>query len=129
MIKKKVSDVPGVSMDKPGFAGMTARFALVKDDGMPHYAMRIMEFAPGGYTSLHAHLEEHEFYLIEGEGVLVYGDGQKTDIAAGDVFYTAPNEPHQIKNVGKNILRVVCTIPILDGGDGKSTTHQSVGRY
>jgi quercetin dioxygenase-like cupin family protein len=129
MIKKKASEVPGVAIDKPGFKGMTARFALTKDDNMPHYALRIMEFAPGGHTSLHGHLEEHEFYLIEGEGVLVYGDGQETSLSAGDIFYTAPHEQHQIKNAGTSVLRVVCTIPILAGGDGKSTTHQSGGTY
>lgn len=56
MIQKHYADIPGVPMKKPGFKGMTAHFALIRDDGMPHYALRIMEFAPGGYTSLHRHV-------------------------------------------------------------------------
>ncbi len=62
MIRKHETEVPATSIAPEGFRGMTARFALTKDDGCPRYAMRIMEFEPGGHTSLHAHAEEHEFY-------------------------------------------------------------------
>jgi quercetin dioxygenase-like cupin family protein len=129
MIKKAYADIPGMLMNKPGFQGMTARFALTRDDGMPNYALRIMEFAPGGHTSLHAHAEEHEFYFIEGEPAIVDGTGKETRLASGDVAYVAPHEVHQIRNVGKGVMRMVCTIPILEGGDGKATTQQSGGAY
>jgi quercetin dioxygenase-like cupin family protein len=129
MIRKSYADIPGVLMDKPGFNGMTARFALTRDDGMPRYALRIMEFAPGGHTSLHAHAEEHEFFFIEGEPAIVDGDGRETRLAPGDAVYTAPHEIHQIRNVGTAVMRMVCTIPILPGGDGKATTRQSGQNY
>lgn len=129
MIKKTFTEIPGVVMDKPGFNAMTAHFALTRDDGMPHYALRIMEFAPGGHTSLHGHLEEHEFYLVEGEALIVDGDGKQMPLLPGDVLYTAPNELHQIKNSGEKVMRLVCTIPILAGGDGKTTTQQTGVRY
>lgn len=129
MIRKTYAEIPGVAMDKPGFSGMTARFALTREDGMPHYALRIMEFAPGGHTSLHAHAEEHEFFFLEGEPAIVDSNGNETRLAAGDAVYTAPHEPHQIRNVGSTVMRMVCTIPILPGGDGKSTTQQSGEAY
>ncbi|MEJ2623007.1 MAG: cupin domain-containing protein [Pseudolabrys sp.] len=129
MIRKPTAQVPGVVMDKPGFQGMTARFVLTRDDGMPHYALRIMEFAPGGHTSLHAHAEEHEFFFLEGEPAIVDGEGRETRLAPGDAVYTAPHEAHQIRNVGATVMRMVCTIPILPGGDGKSTSQQSGGTY
>ncbi|MGO8760738.1 MAG: cupin domain-containing protein [Desulfobaccales bacterium] len=122
MFKKHYTEVPQTVIDKEGFEGMVARFALTKDDGCPHYAMRIMEFKPGGHTSLHAHQEEHEFYFLEGDGELLDGKGQKIPLRPGDLAYTAPNEAHQINNVGDTALRVLCTIPILPGGDGKATT-------
>lgn len=96
---------------------------------MPNYALRIMEFAPGGHTSLHAHAEEHEFYFIEGEPAIADGEGKETRLASGDVVYVAPHELHQIRNVGTGIMRMVCTIAILEGGDGKTTTQQSGGKY
>ncbi len=129
MIRKAYADIPGTLIDKPGFKGMTARFALTRDDGMPRYALRIMEFAPGGYTSLHAHAEEHEFYFIEGEPAIVDSAGKETRLASGDVVYVAPYEVHQIRNVGNGVMSMVCTVPILEGGDGKATAHPSGGRY
>ena len=101
---------------------MTARFALTKDQGCPRYAMRLMEFEPGGHTSMHAHPEEHEFYFLEGEPVVVDSEGKERRLNVGDFLYVLPNEPHQIKNAGETKMRVICTIPILPGGDGKNTT-------
>jgi len=129
MIKKTYASIPTVPMDKPGFKGMTARFALTRDDGMPNYALRLMEFEPGGHTSLHSHAEEHEFYFVEGDAAAVDGNGKETLLAAGDVLYTAPHEMHQLRNVGSGVMRVVCTVPLLEGGDGKATTQQRGGSY
>ncbi|MDC7786641.1 cupin domain-containing protein [Rhodoplanes sp. TEM] len=125
MIRKNVQDIPAVYVDKEGFNGMSARFALTKDDGCPNYAMRVMEFAPGGHTSLHSHLEEHEFFFPEGEPAIVDGNGKETRLKPGDLVYTAPNEVHQLRNLGASTMRVICTIPILPGGDGKSTRKGS----
>ena len=121
-----MKDMQVFNIDKEGFSGMSARWALTKDDGCPNYAMRVMEFAPGGHTSLHDHMEEHEFYFPEGEAAIVGKDGKEIRIQPGDFVYTAPNEVHQIKNLGKTPLRVICTIPILPGGDGK-VTHKGAG--
>ncbi len=129
MIRKTYVEIPAVPMNKPGFRGMTARFALTRDDGMPNYALRIMEFAPGGHTSLHSHAEEHEFYFIEGEPAIVDAEGTETQLASGDVPYVAPHEVHQIRNAGAGVMRMVCTIPIFEGGDGKATTQQSGVTY
>jgi quercetin dioxygenase-like cupin family protein len=126
VIRKNIKDIPVVAIDKDGFRGMTARWALTRDDGCPNYAMRVMEFAPGGHTSLHAHMEEHEFYFPEGEPAMVDGGGSDIRLHPGDVVYTAPNEAHQIRNLGTSPMRVICTIPILPGGDGNAT-HKGVG--
>lgn len=125
MIKKSLSDIPGTPITGSGFKNMTAHFALTKDDGMPHYALRIMEFGVGGCTSLHAHEEEHEFFFLEGEPGIVDGRGTLTRLKPGDAVYTAPDEMHQLVNLGDTTMRVVCTIPILPGGDGKATVRHA----
>lgn len=122
MICKHISEVPETKIDWKGYMGMTARFALTKDDGCPRYAMRVMEFEPGGHTSLHAHPEEHEVYFLEGEAAIVDGNGKETRLQVGDFVYMLPNELHQFKNVGSTRMKMVCTIPILPGGDGKNST-------
>jgi quercetin dioxygenase-like cupin family protein len=128
MLRKHFEDVPAIPITKEGFREMTARFALTKEDGCPNYAMRIMEFAPGGCTSLHAHPEEHEFFFLEGDAAIVGGCGTETRLQAGDFAYVRSNEPHQIRNLGATPVRVICTIPILPGGDGKSTIAQRSGK-
>lgn len=123
MILKHASDVTAVPMTKPGFSGMQARFLLTADDGCPRYAMRLMEIAPGGCTSLHGHKEEHEMFFLEGEGILVTDTpGNECTIRAGDALLLMPCELHQIRNTGTVMLKMICTVPLLSGKTGKETT-------
>lgn len=123
MLNKNFAEVPGTAINSPGFKGMTARFALTKDDGCPNYAMRVMEFSPGGHTSLHSHAEEHEFFFWQGQALCRDGQGGETRLGPGDLLYTAPFEAHQLVNASEGVMRVICTIPILAGGDGRTTTQ------
>lgn len=127
MVLKHLRDIQGAAITAEGFKGMTAYFALTKDDGCPRYAMRVMEFQPGGHTSLHSHEEEHEFFFWEGEALCRDGQGAETRLAPGDLLYIAPREAHQLVNAGPGVMRVICTIPILPGGDGKSSTPVQSG--
>ena len=81
-----------------------------------------MEFEVGGHTSLHGHPEEHEVYFLEGKAPMVDGNGKETRLRVGDFAYISPNELHQFKNVGSTKMKMICTIPIPPGGDGKNTT-------
>jgi quercetin dioxygenase-like cupin family protein len=121
MLLRHTQSVPAQPIEAPGCAAMTARFALTKTEGCPRYAMRLIEFGPGGQTSRHAHAEEHEFYFLEGEGAIVDAEGLETRILAGDFVYVPPHEVHQLKNTGASPLKVLCTIPILGDGDGRRT--------
>jgi len=123
MFVKTASQVEGVTINHKGFAGFTARYLIAKEDGAVHYAMRMMEIEPGGHTSVHSHPEEHEFYFLEGDAALVDEQGVEHAIKPGDCAYTAADEIHQIKNTGITLLKLVCTIPILPGGDGKSSVN------
>jgi quercetin dioxygenase-like cupin family protein len=120
MLLKHASESTAEPMIKPGFSGMQARFLLTADDGCPRYALRLMEFAPGGHCSFHNHKEEHEIYIIEGEGVL--RTGSECAIRAGDAILLMPCEFHQIRNTGTGMLKMICTVPLLPGKTGKETT-------
>ena len=122
MILKHASDVSPVSITTPGFSGFQARFLLTADDGCPRYAMRLMEIAPGGCTSFHHHKEEHEMYFLVGEGVLVTDKGDECRVRAGDALLLMPCELHQIRNTGAGMLKMICTVPLLPGKNGKETT-------
>lgn len=121
MILKHTSDVPAVPITRPGFTGFQARYLLTADDGCPRYAMRLMEIAPGGCTSFHDHREEHEIYLLEGDGILRTERGEQK-IRAGDVLLLMPCERHQIRNTGAGVFRMICTVPLFPGKTGRETT-------
>lgn len=121
MLIKSSNKVERITIKREGFVGAYVRYLLVKDDGCPNYAMRLMEFDPKGHTSYHGHEEEHEFYFLEGNGVLVDDSGVEHAVNPGDAVFVPPTHKHQIINKGNTTLRVICTIPILEGGDGKIT--------
>jgi quercetin dioxygenase-like cupin family protein len=122
MLLKHSSDVPAVPITKPGFSNFTAKYLICKPDGAPRYAMRLMEFGPGGCTSYHNHKEEHEMYFLEGTGVLLLEGGKEVAVKAGDALLLMPCESHQIRNTGPGPLRMICTVPLFEGKDGKETT-------
>jgi quercetin dioxygenase-like cupin family protein len=128
MIKKHFTDVETIESKKEGFKGMQQRFLWSKDDGCPHFAMRLMEFDPHGQTSYHAHNEEHEFFFLEGEPAFVDAEGNELRLKVGDTIYVPSDEPHQIKNMGDTVMKMLCTIPILPGGDGKSPAPRPDGK-
>ncbi|MBN1166843.1 MAG: cupin domain-containing protein [Methanospirillaceae archaeon] len=59
-----------------------------------------MESAPGGYTFCHKHKEEHELYILEGEGILLTEKEGEQTIRPGDAILVMPCELHQMKNTG-----------------------------
>jgi len=122
MIHKHADDVPAEEITMPGVSGMHARFLLTADDGCPRYALRLMEFARGGFSAWHCHKEEHEVYILEGEGVIVGEDKEKTSLRAGDAIYVLPGEYHMFMNTGEGMMKMICTVPIFPGMNGKGTT-------
>ena len=121
MIIKHYDKTEKQDIKKEGFQGLRAYFCLAKDDGCPRFALRVMEFEPYGCTSLHSHPEEHEVFILEGHGGYIDENGQEHKLIPGDVIYVLPEEKHQFKNLGDTIMRMICVIPILPGGDGKQT--------
>ncbi|MDX9872881.1 MAG: cupin domain-containing protein [Clostridia bacterium] len=119
---KKPLDFSKDIKNSDGFKGMTANWLWTTDDGIGNFAMRLMEFEPGGHTSFHAHLEEHQFYFLEGEPAVIDSQGKETRLSPGDTLYFEPSESHQVKNIGTTKMSMICMIPILPGADGKKTT-------
>jgi quercetin dioxygenase-like cupin family protein len=128
MIKKHYMDTETIINTNEGFKGMNQRFVWTKSDGCPNFAMRVMEFEPHGHTSYHEHKEEHEFFFLEGEPAFVDADGEETRLKVGDTVYVPPDEPHQLKNLGDTVMKVLCMIPILEGGDGKAPAPRTDGK-
>ncbi|WP_170287428.1 cupin domain-containing protein [Halioglobus maricola] len=89
-----------------GFSASAARFGDLL--GMERMGCSIVELAPGekGWP-FHLHYGEEElFVVIEGTGLMRYGDGEHS-IGPGDVLFTPPGEgtAHQIINNSSAPLR------------------------
>lgn len=110
MIVRDYNDVQQDDVEVEGAAGVKIRWIITKDDGAPNFAAREFELAPGGRTPFHAHDWEHEVFILEGEGVVVGEEGE-FPLEAGTVVFVPPNEKHNFKNTGAEVLRFLCVVP------------------
>jgi quercetin dioxygenase-like cupin family protein len=107
MKKKSLVEVKPFDAKKEGFKGHSARYLWTVEDGVENFAMRVMEFEPGGHTSFHSHQEEHEIFFLEGKAAYVDEKKQETLLSVGDSIFVSQDEPHQFKNVGEGRLRMI----------------------
>ena len=94
--------------------GVVMRIVAGPAEGAPTFVMRIFEIEPGCGTPHHAHDWEHEMFVVEGHGVFKSGNTERP-LGEGDVITVLSNEQHSILNAGKDMLRVICVVPLVDG--------------
>jgi len=96
------SDAPGVTI---------RRLIDEEFDGAPYYNLRMIEIAPGGHTPEHAHDNEHENFVLDGAGEVLY-DGEFHPVGPGDVVFIPPKSVHQYRNGGPDTFRFLCGVPV-----------------
>jgi quercetin dioxygenase-like cupin family protein/uncharacterized protein YqgV (UPF0045/DUF77 family) len=94
-----------------GMPGVTIRWLWAGPDGAPTFALRLFEMQPDAATPYHIHPHEHEVYILSGQARL-RGDLQEHSLGPGDTALVLPNEPHQFVNIGTDMLRFLCAIPV-----------------
>jgi quercetin dioxygenase-like cupin family protein len=94
--------------------GVTMRVVAGTAEGAPTFVMRVFEVQPGSATPFHAHAWEHEVYVLTGKGVVRSG-GRETALAEGDAVTVLPNEQHSFLNAGKDMFRMICVVPLVNG--------------
>lgn len=63
--------------------------------------------ASGVELEPHTHKEDEEvYYILEGKGIMKIDDEER-QVGPGDAILTKKGSTHNIKNVGKNVLRIV----------------------
>ncbi|MEW6026645.1 MAG: cupin domain-containing protein [Planctomycetota bacterium] len=103
------NDVHLLPVNVEGAEGIKMRW-LISQKEAPNFAMRLFEVAPDGHTPLHTHQTEHEVFILEGQGELVYEKERKT-FKTGFVVYVEPDKLHQFRNTGPGTLKFLCMIP------------------
>ena len=94
--------------------GVTMRVVAGPDEKAPTFVMRVFEIEPGSGTPHHAHPWEHEMFVVKGQGTLKSGNTEKP-LQEGDAITVLADEPHGIFNTGKELLTVICVVPLVDG--------------
>ena len=83
---------------------------VVKPGQEIHFAIGLNEIQPGGGIEEHYHSNEtpyhHVYYVISGQIHAKVGDIEKT-VSGDTVIYSYSNVKHSIKNVGKDIAKVL----------------------
>jgi len=117
--------VESLPVEMEGAEGCRIRSLIGPDDGAPNFSMRHFEIAPGGHTPLHTHDNEHEVFVLEGQGVVMEGD-REHPLRSGTVAFVPPNQKHQFRNTGPGPLKFLCLIP-NPLGDVKDSCAGSCG--
>jgi quercetin dioxygenase-like cupin family protein len=113
MIAGRFDERPEKEVTKYGSTGTTVRWLINRDNGARTFAMRRFIVQPGGEIPIHEHEEDHEIYILSGEGIAFTPD-QEVTLEADMFLYVPPKEKHGYRNTGKNPLVFICLIPLLD---------------
>lgn len=115
MIIRDADEVPARQISADGARGLLFRMLIGEDQGAENFYMRRMDLAPGGCTPHHAHPWEHEIYVLAGAGEVLCqsddGGEQARPIRPGQVLYMPPDEKHQFRNTGDDVLKFLCLVP------------------
>jgi len=93
--------------------GVKVRWLITGETGAPNFAMRLFEMEPDGSTPRHTHPWEHEVFILSGTGAVLGEDGEEP-FGPGDVVFVPPDEEHQFRNTGDEVVRFLCMIPLQE---------------
>jgi quercetin dioxygenase-like cupin family protein len=107
-----LDDVADTEAHRPalGFFDMKARMLVDgTSEGTRSFTLGLGTFAPGtGCHALHRHSNADEFfYLWEGRGAHLTGDGLTHSLKAGELVYVPRNEWHGFQNTGPTPARAL----------------------
>ena len=94
----------------PDVTGVTIRWVIAKEDGAPHFALRVFEVQPGGATPHHRHWWEHEVFVLDGAGMVSTEEGD-FPLTPGTAVFVPGEVLHQFRNTGPGLLRYICLVP------------------
>lgn len=108
-----ITEAKSIVEEKVTTAGaekVTIRWLISQKDGAENFHMRLFTVAPGGKTPLHAHAWEHEVYILEGSGTLLY-EGEEKTFSRDYIIFVPAGKEHSFVNTGKADLEFLCIVP------------------
>jgi quercetin dioxygenase-like cupin family protein len=107
----RAKEIPAREVTTEGAEHVTIRWLVSKKDGAPGFQMRLFEVGPGGRTPLHTHEWEHEVYILEGTGTLIF-EGEEQPFRKGFFAFVPAGRIHSFVNTGKGKLTFLCIVPV-----------------
>jgi len=108
MYVTSVDKVEEKELKLEGAQGVKVKYLLNEDVGAKKVQLRLFIIDVGGYTPLEKHKHEHEVFILQGKAV-VRGGEKEVMVKEGDVIFIQSWELHQIRNVGDEKLKFLCT--------------------
>jgi quercetin dioxygenase-like cupin family protein len=114
MTECKIADarsVRALPVTVDGAESVTIRWLISERDGARRFQMRLFELGPGGRTPYHRHDWEHEVFIIEGSGKLLF-EGDERPFQRGYFIFVPEGSEHAFVNTGSVPLEFLCMIPV-----------------
>jgi len=109
MIIKKIEEVPVEILQEHG--GLKKQLLIGQEDGSREIIMRYFSIGPGAVSPFHAHGFPHLVFVQKGHGAVVDQEGRERALSPGMVLYIHDDEPHALKNPGKEPFEFLCLVP------------------
>lgn len=127
----KVTNYKGIELedvDVKGAKNTKIRWLIDERDKAPNFAMRMFEVEKDGNTPFHFHEWEHEVFVIQGEGKLVF-ESEEIPFKKWDVIFVDPNKKHQFVNTGNDKLRFLCIVPHKKSESQKTNKNTDINPF
>ena len=93
-----------------GVKNVTKKTLISEKDGAPNFALRLFELGVEGNTPYHKHPWEHEVFIVDGAGEIIFEDTSST-LSEGCAILVPGNKMHQFKNTGSRPFKFLCIVP------------------
>ncbi len=103
-------DVLPITMDNEMVKNVVGRVMIGKEDGAPHFCMRVFEMKKEGYTPRHTHDWEHGVFVHKGAGEVFIKDTWHS-LSPGFAIFVPTNVEYQFRNNSDEPFTFVCLVP------------------
>ena len=104
-----VKDYREAPSEPGGADGLTVRWVINASQGATNFAMRVFELEPGIESPFHTHENEHEAFVLAGNGEIETNDNTEK-LAEGSAIFIPAYENHRFRNTGMDVLRIIDVI-------------------
>ena len=109
-----VEEVEAHEVDAEGAVAVRIQWLIGKEEA-PTFATRRFTLGAGGHTPFHSHGWEHEVFVLQGRGALLFGEERdERPLAPGNFVYVPACAVHQFRNDGEEDFVFLCIIPVRE---------------